>query len=796
MKPNEEKEFREVDFGTTLQNLQDEYLDAYEGIQSDIVSSSRFDENSDISMTYLGRIGQEESQNKLKTEESFPISENGYTLGRLLDGMKCQLLLDTGASKPFMSKSFYMCCKSLHTLPKFAATTQRIQVGNGQCISILFIIPVIIEVHGHRFEIYTLVSEIHENVDLVLGIKNVFELEGVINSRDCRFEFLNRSVPIYPEKELILKPDEQKLVKVRAPFVDEISGLAIIKIIDGRTNSTLLIKLKFMCNKAVLGIKNSGKDTMILNPKEMIGIVDIRSLGFYKIKQSIVQQNLSRYYRFEEAGKLCEYFDKFVDTLKKDREQTTSVDKYPWLNPEDQRRNMMDREILEKYIDLGTSCLNKEEKLKVMDMLYKYKEAFSLRDEIGTCPNIEVEIEFMDKSPFSIRPYNVREEDKAVTDKEMKRLCYMGILKEGFSAYSSLVMLISRKLTKDERVVTDFRHLNVRIAKNNLAYPLVRDTFSVLGNSKCEVLSVLDLKDAFHSLRLSENSRKYCGILPYFGSSSYLYQRMPMGLNISPSIWQSYINAILDCLQSKKYCEAIMDDLILFTPSQESHMNKLEDILSALLKNGLEISPKKCQLFKTSLQYMGNGIFIESKKECVKPLGSRLEAIQKLQPPKTPKGCRNFAGVVNFLSMFCPELQKHLKPIYDLTRKGRLFQWGKQQHGSFIEIKCRLIKPLVLHMPNKTGRLHLSSDTSKYMTGSTLYQIQRGKPKLTAYASKRLPEAAKNYSIAELDLCGLAINIASFAHLLKGVDFDALVDHLALTHISKSKAELATTRIK
>ena len=99
--------------------------------------------------------------------------------------------------------------------------------------------------HGHRFEIYTLVSKIHKNVDLVSGIKNVFELEGVINSRDCRFEFLNRSVPIYPEKELILKPYEQKLVKVRAQFVDNISGLAIIKIIDGRTSSTLLIKLKF-----------------------------------------------------------------------------------------------------------------------------------------------------------------------------------------------------------------------------------------------------------------------------------------------------------------------------------------------------------------------------------------------------------------------------------------------------------------------------------------------------------------------------------------------------------------------
>ena len=127
-------------------------------------------------------------------------------------------------------------------------------------------------------------------------------------------------------------------------------------------------------------------------------------------------------------------------------------------------------------------------------MLLDYKEVFSLRDEIGTCSNIEVEIDVTDKSTFFIRPYHVREEDKAFIDKEMKQLCYMGILKEGFSAYSSPVMLISRKLTKDKRVVTDFRHLNMRIAKNNFAYPLVRDMFSMLGSSRCKVLSVLDLK--------------------------------------------------------------------------------------------------------------------------------------------------------------------------------------------------------------------------------------------------------------------------------------------------------------
>ena len=176
----EERDMIELDLGPTPDILKEEYLDIYKGIWSEIVNTTRFEENSDLSTTYLGKSDRFKN-GRLKAEESFTISEQGYKLEKLLDGSECQLLLDAGASKSFMSKSFYMCCKSLHSFPKFSSKTQRIQVGNGQFVSVLFIIPVIIDVHGHKFEIYTLVSEIHKNVDLGLGIKSVFELEGVIN---------------------------------------------------------------------------------------------------------------------------------------------------------------------------------------------------------------------------------------------------------------------------------------------------------------------------------------------------------------------------------------------------------------------------------------------------------------------------------------------------------------------------------------------------------------------------------------------------------------------------------------
>ena len=146
--------------------------------------------------------------------------------------------------------------------------------------------------------------------------------------------------------------------------------------------------------------------------------------------------------------------------------------------------------------------------------------------------------------------------------------------------------------------------------------------------------------------------------------------------------------------------------------------------------------------------------------------------------------------------MFCPELHILLKPIYDLTRKGRQFIWEKEQQNAFKAFKNRLIKPPVLHMSNSTSRFHLYSDTSKFAMGSALYQIQNRKPKLIVYTSKGLPEAVRKYSITELELCGLATNIAHFSHFLKRVDFYVIVDCLALTHIIKSKAEPAIARIK
>ena len=160
----EESETLDVDFGINPETLKSNYFDMYEGIHAEMIYTNRFDENANLSTTYLGQTKMIKDM-RIKAEEKFPITRQGFTSGKLLDGSECQILLDTGAMKSYISKSYYLRCKCLQALPKIASNTQRIQVGNGLYVGVLLVIPVIIDAHGHRFEICTLVSEIHENVD-------------------------------------------------------------------------------------------------------------------------------------------------------------------------------------------------------------------------------------------------------------------------------------------------------------------------------------------------------------------------------------------------------------------------------------------------------------------------------------------------------------------------------------------------------------------------------------------------------------------------------------------------------
>ena len=184
--------------------------------------------------------------------------------------------------------------------------------------------------------------------------------------------------------------------------------------------------------------------------------------------------------------------------------------------------------------------------------------------------------------------------------------------------------------------------------------------------------------------------------------------------------------------------------------------------------------------------------------ECQKlpPLKTRIDAIMKLDPPKTPKNCKQFCGMVNFLSVFLKDLQLKLAPIYQLTRKGIPWDWTEECQSAFETIKKDLTNPPVLVMPNDKGHFVLVSDTSTIGCGATLYQEIDEEYRVVAYYSKKLPEAVKRYSISELELTGMLANITAFKHILRNVNFTVYCDHSALVHIIKAKREPLTLRLQ
>ena len=232
----------------------------------------------------------------------------------------------------------------------------------------------------------------------------------------------------------------------------------------------------------------------------------------------------------------------------------------------------------------------------------------------------------------------------------MERLVSLDILNKNSTSHTSPVMLITRKLTKDKRPVVDFRLLNIGILSRNTSIPLMSEVLSILGNSECEVVSCVDTKDAYHSIRLTEKSKEYCGMLPYFGNPMYRYEVLPMGIACAPQMWMDYITLILAELEDKKKYIAVMDDFLIHS-IKIAHWKLSEQLLKSVCKNRLRLSPKNCQLFRTKLIYVGNEFSINKRTMTITPLKSRTEAINKIPTPGTPKECESFCGVVNYLSL-------------------------------------------------------------------------------------------------------------------------------------------------
>ena len=317
--------------------------------------------------------------------------------------------------------------------------------------------------HGHVLEIYTIVAEIDDGMDLAFGFKNMAETEGRLNTRTGEYDFIGRSIPVYPQNDLDVPVGKQVLIKIKAPFGEKLSGRIMTKLFGNEKAFTM--KLRIENNQGCVQFVNKGHETIKLREHKAIGILDLRSVGYFKVSyQKLIPMAESRQtfkmYHYQQVRKdPKEHLDEYHKMSRENRDESHSktsqsiqdnTDKYPWLSKDDPRRHQTDAEILYEKIDLKDSALTKKEKAKLMKMILKYRGAFSLRDEIGGCPNLVADIKVIDESPFFVRPFPLSETDKPFMDQQMERLVSLGILTKNSTSHTSPVMLITRKLTNDK----------------------------------------------------------------------------------------------------------------------------------------------------------------------------------------------------------------------------------------------------------------------------------------------------------------------------------------------------------
>ena len=389
----------------------------------------------------------------------FPINLQAETQGELMDGthIKVTTLIDTGCSKPILNKKFYDKHPYLHNMPLYTIQSIGVVVADDGVIKVTEAIQFMIKFHGHVFEFIAYLADMSDTFDFVIGQKSMYELEATVDYNNLAFTFLKRSLPVYAKENYTIKPGRSKDIVLKLKEMPSVvygysnfprEGVATVAKLksakDNQMVQTIMLHLE-RDGRTTVQISNHSNENWKIHEGEMIGCLDMRSSGYFHVSRETLQQIIQSSFKdkcsFLSERETKEYFDlyhkdhkevmKYVSAqvnqrLKQQQGNTELVDRneseedthgllkgksqdpYPWLDDEDPRRNMTDQEILEKYIDLSDSDLSLAEKRSLYKVLVKYKDAFSLRDEIGLCPNMEVELELNDETPFFIRPFPIK----------------------------------------------------------------------------------------------------------------------------------------------------------------------------------------------------------------------------------------------------------------------------------------------------------------------------------------------------------------------------------------------------
>lgn len=430
--------------------------------------------------------------------------------------------------------------------------------------------------------------------------------------------------------------------------------------------------------------------------------------------------------------------------------------------------------------EMNLSYLTQRQMRIIQRLVERKSKVFALDGEKLPFTHLaEFAIHTGDALPIRKRPYRIPESQKKDLKENLEQLKREGIIRESNSPWAAPCLLIKKKL-RGFRLCIDYRSLNNIITKSAYPLPHIHDLLDSVQNSK--VFSVIDLKSGYHQIPVKKEHVGKTAFVCSLGQFEYL--GMPQGIQPAAGTFQQFLEARFSDLLAKNVLLYI-DDIMIHSENEEDHEKDLEEVLRRLEEAGLSVKPSKCQFFKQKCSYLGH----EVSAEGIAPNKEKVRVINNYPIPKDLEEVRRFIGMCSYYRRFVKDFAEKARPLTDMNKKGRLWQWGIAEQKAFEVLKKHLMEAPILAYPrfDDDSEFILFTDASKVSVGCVLSQIQDSVERVISYGSKRLSDEETRYSTTEQECLAIVKFTEEYRCYLLGRPFRIVSDHRPLQWLKSLK---------
>lgn len=457
---------------------------------------------------------------------------------------------------------------------------------------------------------------------------------------------------------------------------------------------------------------------------------------------------------------------------RNETEETTTL-----VSPEDEAdEENTNTEHINCVMERLPESLNEEQKQMARSFIRKHAELFSRSEfDIGRTSMVPYTIDTGDNRPVRQQLRRHPTAHLQFIDEQVEKMLQTGVIEKANSPWCSNVTLVMKR-DKSLRFCIDFRAVNALTKVDSYPIPRIDSCLNTLGKAK--YFSTADLRSGYWQLELDESTRDKTAFVTRRGTLSF-------GLCNGTAAFQRLMDCVLSGL-TWSTCLCYLDDVVIFSDTFENHLQRLQELFQRFRDANLKLHPGKCFLFQQEVDFLG---FVISG-EGIEPQPDKIKAVTEWPRPTTLTQVWGFVALASYYRRLIPAFSQLARPLFDLTKKNRTFEWGEQQEEAFQILKTKLATSLVVGIPQDDGDFVLDTDASQTALGAVLHQWQDGVLRVLGYASRVLQKAETSYCTTRLELAAVVYGLKYFRQFLLGRTFELRTDHAALRALMKTPEPL------